>query len=177
MTTLSPQPEPVHRPLPQELLTINPDATISLTSGNNEQKFVRISPLIDIIYSIGDTGTGASVTGLPSGIIGNFNNGTYTIRALQIHQEVSAILIHAIGACGPSEDLTGTITIHRKFNPLVSISSNATDNTICEGTQVIFTATPTNGGRSPAYQWKLNGNNVGIRQCNCIAIQILAMVM
>ncbi|WP_034922637.1 beta strand repeat-containing protein, partial [Gillisia sp. CAL575] len=43
----------------------------------------------------------------------------------------------------------------------VTITSNASDNTICAGTEVIFTATPSNGGSNPLYQWRVNGVNVG----------------
>ena len=42
----------------------------------------------------------------------------------------------------------------------VSIDANPS-GVICSGNSVTFTATPTNGGSSPSFQWVLNGNYVG----------------
>lgn len=43
--------------------------------------------------------------------------------------------------------------------PSVSIATSS--STICSGNSVTFTATPTNGGPGPIYQWKKNATNVG----------------
>jgi len=52
-----------------------------------------------------------------------------------------------------------TATINSTIAPSVSVSASQT--TICSGSSVTFTATPTNGGTAPSYQWRRNGTNVG----------------
>ena len=45
-------------------------------------------------------------------------------------------------------------------SPAVGVSVEESDNPVCGGSSVTFTATPVNGGSSPSFQWKLNGSNI-----------------
>ena len=53
---------------------------------------------------------------------------------------------------------TFTITVNPTITASVSIVANA--NPICSGSSVTFTATPTNGGTAPTYQWYKNSISI-----------------
>jgi len=60
-----------------------------------------------------------------------------------------------------TKNVSASGTVTTSVTPSVSITSSDADNIVCIGTSVTFTASPTNGGSSPSYQWKKNGVNVG----------------
>jgi gliding motility-associated-like protein len=62
-------------------------------------------------------------------------------------------------SCGPSACVS--VTVNVLPNLAVSVAIAASENPVCQGLPVTFTATPANPGSSPVYQWKVNGANVG----------------
>ncbi len=87
---------------------------------------------------------------------------TYTSSTLTNGQIVTCILTSSSPCASPTTATSNAITM--VVNPIVvpSVSIVASPSgAICVGTSVTFTATPTNGGTTPTYQWQLNGTNVG----------------
>jgi hypothetical protein len=91
------------------------------------------------------------------------NSATYTTSALTNGQTVTVIMTSNAGCVTGSPATSNAIstTVIANVIPSVSIVSDATNNSVCEGTMVTFTATPVNGGDAPSYQWQINGFDVG----------------
>jgi len=90
------------------------------------------------------------------------NSATYTTSTLTNGNVVSVVMTSNATPCltgSPATSNTITMTVNPNLPASVSISATAT--TICAGTSVTFTATPTNGGTTPSYQWYVGATPVG----------------
>ena len=88
------------------------------------------------------------------------NSATFTYAPANADAVICVLTSNASCVSGsPANSGPVTMTVNPLLPASVSISPSA--NNICANTPVTFTATPTNGGTTPAYQWKVNGNNAG----------------
>ncbi|HEX6171870.1 MAG TPA: hypothetical protein VFZ33_19440 [Chitinophagaceae bacterium] len=94
-----------------------------------------------------------SWTSIPAGFTSTVANPTITPAA------TTQYIVTVLNTSGCSAKDTVVISVINTIAPSVSISIPATS--VCSGTSVTFTATPTNGGTSPSYQWQVNGANAG----------------
>jgi len=87
---------------------------------------------------------------------------TYTSTALT-NGQVITVQMTSSAAC-PTPAVATSAPVNMTVNPVLIPSVSivaAPAGAVCAGTNVTFTATPINGGPGVAYQWTVNGANVG----------------
>jgi uncharacterized protein (TIGR02145 family) len=101
--------------------------------------------------------------------ITGFTNGSGQVIAQMLvnsgsgQETVTYSVIASLNGCSGSVK-NFVVTVYP--NLTVSVSITASSNPFCAGSPVTFIATPTNGGSSPQYQWKVNGSNAGTNSPN-----------
>lgn len=98
------------------------------------------------------------VNGSPVGT----NSSTYPSTPIN-GQTVKCVMTSNATPCltgSPATSNTITTTVNPLLPASVSIVASPSAE-VCAGASVTFTATPTNGGTAPVYQWKVNGSPVG----------------
>jgi len=137
---------------------VTPTINVTANPGNN------ICAGTSVTFTAATTNGGPAptyqwyVNGNPVG-----NNGSTYNTATLANGDVVTCTMTSNATCALPQSVTSTgitMTVNPVLVPTISLSANP-GNTICSGTNVTFSATVTNGGPTPAYQWYLNGNPVG----------------
>lgn len=105
--------------------------SISLTSlvGTDAQSICKNDPIIDITYQV--SGTGATVSPLPSGVTGSFSIGVFTISGTPTVSGTFNYSITTTGGCSPDSTITGSIT-----SGLGLVTAGTNNQSICKNTAI-----------------------------------------
>jgi hypothetical protein len=139
---------------------VTPAVSIALTSGTNPTCAGS-----SLTFTATPTNGGASPSyqwKVDGSNVGT-NSATYSTSSLTNGQVVSCVLTSNASCASPTTANSNniTMTVTSSVTPSVSIALTSGTNPTCSGSSLTFTATPTNGGASPSYQWKVDGSNVG----------------
>jgi gliding motility-associated-like protein len=136
--------------------TITPTVTIAAS-----QNSICAGTAVTFTASVTGQGTAPAFQWQVNGANTGTDNSIFISSSLNNNDVVTAILT-SNETCLVTNNVTSN-SINMQVTALVSptINITASQQTICAGTNVVFTATSTNGGSNPVYQWKLNGANVG----------------
>jgi len=142
-------------------VTVNPAATLELTSGMQDQNLCYGETLTTIVFTYGGGANGASVSGLPAGMEWNTDANAHQIliSGTPTTAGTYAYTITTTGVTSPCTNITitGTIIVYQQLT--ATVSGNNPD---CNGDQVTLTATPEGGSAPYNYNWSNNENSVSI---------------
>jgi hypothetical protein len=143
-------------------MTVNPVVVPSINISANPGGTICAGASVTFTATPGNGGTTPSYQWRVNGVNAGTNSSTFTTTTLTNGQIVTCVLT-SNAPCVSTTTATSnsiTMTVNPIVVPSISISANP-GNSICAGTSVTFTATPTNGGTTPSYQWRVNGVNAG----------------
>jgi gliding motility-associated-like protein len=116
-----------------------PNPTLNLTTANNSQSVCLNTAITDIVY-ISENATDVTITGLPAGILGNFDttNGNFTISGTATETGTFTYTVSAINDCS-TVALNGTLIIEQ------NVTSTFAPITICNGDALTLPSTSIEG--------------------------------
>jgi hypothetical protein len=126
------------------------EQTITYNAGNTAQVVCINNPITTVSYAIGGTGTGATATGLPTGVIGTFNSGFFSLGGTPTKSGVFNYTITTTGGCPlATSQITGSITVN-KADTITLTSVGANLQTVCKGASVTTIRYLVSGGGTGA---------------------------
>src|SRR5574343_225084 len=109
-------------------VALSSNATLSLTSGSNNQTICSGDAITPIQYTFGGGATNVNIIGLPAGVTSSITGNVVTISGTPAAN--FSYSINTIGGCG-TVTLNGTVAL--SSNATLSLTSGSNNQTICSG--------------------------------------------
>lgn len=138
---------------PSVSITSSPVPTSSICQGNS----------VTFTATAINGGTNPSYQWQVNNVNLSTNSPTFTTTTLNNNDQIKVILT-SNNACAVPNTATSNVisfTVSPLVIPTINVTSNANNNTICQGENVTFIAVSTSGGTAPIYQWFVNNVSVG----------------
>ena len=163
---------------------------VVVSNSNSVVVYPTASPQVSISSNVSSaicsgtnvTFTATPVTGGPApiyqwkknGVNTGTNSNNYSNNSLADGDSITCVMTSTAPCSNPADAVSNIIiiSITPPVIPAVTITAN-TGTTICSGATVIFSAAPVNGGTTPVYQWKKNGNSVGTNSINYTTVSLI----
>ncbi len=148
VSNANPAGTPCTRVITGQSITVNitPDATVTLRPGDNDNQTVCVNtPIVNIRYDIGGSGTGGAVSGLPPGVTGTYAAGVITITGTPT---VPGTFTYTVTTTGPclTPQATGTITVTDDATIALTSGVGSDNQTLCINTPLLVNITYAVGG-------------------------------
>ena len=143
-------------------LNVTPAVTPTIQISANPSGAICAGTGITISANYSNEGTNPTFNWKKNGVAVGTDSANYSSSAFA-NGDVILCQFISNASCPTTNTINSnsvTINITSPVTPAVVITAN-TGTSICTGQNVTFTATPTNGGLTPTYTWKKNGNTVG----------------
>lgn len=139
-------------------ITVNPILTASVSIVASDNQFCNTATATTFTATAVNGGSNPVYEWFVNGIAAGTNSPTYTYTPAN-NDMVSCIMTSNATPClqgSPATSNTIQMLIISSSTP-ASVSISTPSTTICAGNTATFTATPVNGGLTPAYLWFKNG--------------------
>ena len=143
-------------------MTVNPVVTPTISIVASPSGAICAGTVVNFTSTITNGGTTPTYQWQVNGSNVGTNIPTYS-SALLANGDIVTCILGSNAVCASPVTLTSnaiTMTVNPILVPSISIVASPS-GAVCAGSSVTFTATPTNGGTTPTYQWQVNGSNVG----------------
>ncbi|HET6252816.1 MAG TPA: gliding motility-associated C-terminal domain-containing protein [Puia sp.] len=110
----------------------------------------------------GGGGPGPTYQWMVDGADAGSDSPTFTTSTLGSNDVVSCVMTSNAACVQTPVVVSNSLSITVTAIPVTGVSVSASANGICQDSNVIFTAIPSNGGTAPGFQWTVNGAVAGI---------------